>query len=101
MSYILNCFVLGENPFEKIFQFPLDTSKHQTVGLLKDAIIANQKLNVASKDVKLWSVDLPITDANEGEKQYIINKCTNVNVNFEELGGMELQTLAMCNVEFT
>ncbi|CAG8734666.1 19790_t:CDS:2, partial [Rhizophagus irregularis] len=49
-----------EDPFEKIFQLYLDTSKIQTIGLLKDAIITSQKLNVATKEVKLWRVDFPL-----------------------------------------
>src|SRR4051812_23696062 len=101
MSYILNCFVLGEDPFEKLFQFFLDTSKIQTIGLLKDAIITSQKLNVATKDVKLWKVDFPLTGVNEEEKLDIINKCKNVNINIGvELGGVELPTISMSSNEF-
>ncbi|GES88978.1 hypothetical protein GLOIN_2v1785677 [Rhizophagus clarus] len=103
MSYILNCFVLGEDPFKKFFQFLLDTSEFPTIGLLKDAIITSQKLDFAAKEVKLWSVDFPITDANVNKKEKldIINKCTNINVNIEdELGGVELPTFSMCSNEF-
>src|SRR3989337_1240396 len=102
MSYILNCFVLGEDPFENLFQFFLDTSKIQTIGLLKDAIITSQKLNVATKNVKLWNVDFPLTGVSKEEKLGIINKCTNVNVNIgDELGGVELPTISMSSNEFT
>ena len=101
MSYILNCFVLGEDPFEKIFQFDLDTSKIQTIGLLKNAIITSQKLNVATKEVKLWSVDFPLTGVKEEQKLDLINKCTNVNINIrDELSGVELPTISMSNNEF-
>ncbi|GES85428.1 NYN domain-containing protein [Rhizophagus clarus] len=101
MSYILNCFVLGEDPFEKNFQFYLDTSKIQTIGLLKNAIIASQKLNVAAKEVKLWRVNFPLTGINEEQKLDFINKCTNVNINIrDELDGVELPTISMSNNEF-
>ncbi|GBB98627.1 hypothetical protein RclHR1_03280023 [Rhizophagus clarus] len=96
-------FVLGEDPFKKFFQFLLDTSEFPTIGLLKDAIITSQKLDFAAKEVKLWSVDFPITDANVNKKEKldIINKCTNINVNIEdELGGVELPTFSMCSNEF-
>ncbi|CAI2200020.1 7386_t:CDS:1, partial [Funneliformis geosporum] len=70
--------------------------------LLKDAIITSQKLNVATKEVKLWKVDFPLTGVNEEEKLDIINKCTNVNVNIgNELDGVELPTLSMSSNEFT
>ncbi|GBB98661.1 hypothetical protein RclHR1_32920001, partial [Rhizophagus clarus] len=74
----------SEDPFEKNFQFYLDTSKIQTIGLLKNAIIASQKLNVATKEVKLWRVDFPLTGINEEQKLDFINKCTNVNINIRD-----------------
>lgn len=101
MSYILNCLVLGQNPFEKCFQFQLDTSKIPTIGLLKNAIITEIKLDVLAKDVKLWKVNLPITDTSEEEKLNIINICKNINANIgDELGGVELPICLMSNEEF-
>jgi hypothetical protein len=102
MSYLLNCFILGEDPFENLFQFTLDTSVTRTIGLLKNAIVESQRLNVATKDVKLWKVNFPHTGVDEEEKLDIIKKCKNVNINIEvELGGEQLSTISMTSMEFT
>ena len=51
----LSCLVVGENPYENVFEVDIDNNK--TVNRLKDAIKENQNPffdNIAPKELKLW-----------------------------------------------
>ena len=50
----LSCLVIGENPYENVFEVDIDNNK--TVNRLKDTIKENQKPffdNIAPKELKL------------------------------------------------
>ena len=100
MSIItLSCLVIGENPYENVFEVDIDNNK--TVNRLKKAIKEEQPqtfTNVDSKDIKLWKVNISLKEPNE--KLVVVNTKINVNIK-EDLGGEELPPLSKISKYFT
>ncbi|GES87269.1 hypothetical protein GLOIN_2v1571020 [Rhizophagus clarus] len=94
----LSCLVVGENPYENVFEVDIDNNK--TVNRLKDAIKENQKPffdNIAPKELKLWKVDISLKE--ENKKLELVNTKINVNIK-EDLGGEELPPLSKISKYF-
>ncbi|GBC08874.1 hypothetical protein RclHR1_08450002 [Rhizophagus clarus] len=94
----LSCLVVGENPYENVFKVDIDNNK--TINRLKDAIKENQKPffdNIASKELKLWKVDISLKE--ENKKLELVNTKINVNIK-EDLGGEELPPLSKISKHF-
>src|SRR6266496_2764371 len=94
----LSCLVVGENPYENVFEVDIDNNK--TVNRLKKAIKEEQLqtfANVDAKDLKLWKVDISLEK--ENKKLELVNTKINVNIK-EELGGEELPPLSKISKHF-
>ena len=95
----LSCLVVGENPYENVFEVDIDNNK--TVNRLKDAIKEkkqNDFANVDADKLKLWKVDISLEE--ENKKLELVNTKINVNIK-DELGGVELLPLSKISKHFT
>ena len=57
-SVTLNCLVIGEDPYNKCFSVEINTSKN--INTLKKVINDDLISGVATKDLKLFKVDVPL-----------------------------------------
>ncbi|CAG8788760.1 25114_t:CDS:2, partial [Gigaspora rosea] len=62
-SVTLNCLVFGEDPYDKNFSVEISTSKN--VNTLKKAINDDLKSGVATKDLKLFKVNIPLGETRD------------------------------------
>ena len=62
-SVTLNCLVFGEDPYDKNFSIEINTSKN--VNTLKKTINDDLKSGVATKDLKLFKVDIPLGETRD------------------------------------
>jgi hypothetical protein len=97
-TIILSCLVAGENPYNNAFNVKIN--RQEAVNELRKAIKEEQPqtfVNVDSKDLKLWKVDIPLDS--ENEKSIAITK---INVNIKDkLDGVELLPLSKISKHFS
>ena len=97
----LSCLVVGENPYENIFEVVFGKNlENVTVNRLKKAIKeekAPEFDNFATDKLKLWKVDISLEE--ENEKLELVNTKINVNIK-KDLGGEELSPLSKISKHF-
>src|SRR5436189_5975382 len=93
----LNCFILGENPYNRNFQMPVNTERVNSIGMLKSEINTFQMLNIPTRYIELWRINFSLVSVNEE----IINNCANINVSIHDtLAGTEFLVRSRASDEF-